>query len=96
MAVAMAVAAIWTPLANLVLAVNQHARYTYIYVLAALATLVVAAPASFYLGEIGAALSVLALDVFMLQHLLRLIFVDQILHRSNGDIGVAAFVSDTL
>jgi O-antigen/teichoic acid export membrane protein len=64
---------IWHPMSNLLLAVNRQESYSYVYVGAVFVAVVVAYPLCLLFGEVGAALSLLLLDVFMLQHTLRLI-----------------------
>jgi O-antigen/teichoic acid export membrane protein len=55
----------WLPIANLIFALNQHARYSYHYLIAAAGSVLLSYPLVAWLGSPGAALSLVALDSFM-------------------------------
>jgi O-antigen/teichoic acid export membrane protein len=66
MSLVMLLNGLWWPLANLVLALNRQAIYSYFYLASALAAVALAWPLVLALGATGAALSLLALDAVML------------------------------
>ena len=72
MAVVMLLNGLWMPVSNLILSINAHAGFSYLYVLLAAATLALCYPLSRALGPIGAGLSLVVLDGLMLAHILRL------------------------
>lgn len=73
MTAVMCVNSIWHPLSNLLLAVNRQATYSYAYALAACVTIAASYPLCRAIGEVGAALAILVLDLFMLLLVARLI-----------------------
>lgn len=65
MAATMVLNATWTPAANLILAINRHERYTWLFLLTSVVALALCVPLTRALGTAGAALSVLLVDVVM-------------------------------
>ena len=65
-AASMVLNAIWAPAANLILAINRHEGYTWLYLIASLAALGLCVPLTRWLGTPGAALSVVLVDAVML------------------------------
>ncbi|MDE2465566.1 MAG: hypothetical protein KGO02_17905 [Alphaproteobacteria bacterium] len=55
----------WQPISVFIVAINEHARYSYIYLIAALACMALAYPLTRLWGTPGAALSLLLLDSLM-------------------------------
>jgi O-antigen/teichoic acid export membrane protein len=66
MAASMLLNALWQPASNLILAINQHERFTWFYLATAVCALGLCFPFTKWLGASGAALSVLLIDVLML------------------------------
>ncbi|WP_354168111.1 MULTISPECIES: hypothetical protein [unclassified Bradyrhizobium] len=71
----MLVHGIWIPLANYLVAVNRHADFSYLYLGLSLAAVLVAYPLTLVLGEAGAAVSLLGLDLIMAAIVLTLTFM---------------------
>ncbi|MGX1166173.1 O-antigen/teichoic acid export membrane protein [Bradyrhizobium sp. USDA 372] len=71
MTTVMLVNGMWHPLSNLLLAVNRQATYSYVFLGAVAASLGIGFFLSRALGEAGMAMSILLLDLFMLQHVAR-------------------------
>ncbi|WP_161914442.1 lipopolysaccharide biosynthesis protein [Methylosinus sp. C49] len=57
--------ALWQPLSNLLLAVNRQAAYSYVYLAVALMAVVGAYPMSLWMGNVGAGLATLMLELAM-------------------------------
>jgi hypothetical protein len=55
----------WTPISNLIFALNRHSQYSYYYLAAAAGSVLLSYPLVRCLGSTGAALSLLALDCVM-------------------------------
>jgi hypothetical protein len=70
----MVVSGFWHPISNLMLALNRQQRYSYIYLGAVVVAVALAYPLSLGLGEVGAACSLLLVDLFMLQFIGRLVW----------------------
>ena len=66
LAVGMVLLGTWWPLSVLVMAINEHARYTYVFLALSAAAVGLAAVLAKPLGALGAAYAALALDVLML------------------------------
>lgn len=58
--------AAWFPLSNLLLAINRHASWTYIYLIAALVSLAVGIPLVASMGALGMAWALLAQELVMI------------------------------
>jgi O-antigen/teichoic acid export membrane protein len=82
MTAVMLVNGMWFPVSNLILAANRHAMYSYIFLIAALASVALSYPLSLWRGATGAGLSLLALDCFMFIVVMRLAYA-QILKPSG-------------
>lgn len=82
MTAVMLVNGMWFPVSNLILAANRHATYSYIFLVAALASVALCYPLSLWRGATGAGLSLLALDCFMFIVVMRLAYA-QILKPSG-------------
>ena len=65
MAFTMVVNGSWTPISNLIFALNRHAQYSYYYLVAALGSVVLSYPMVKLFGSPGAAISLLVLDCVM-------------------------------
>jgi O-antigen/teichoic acid export membrane protein len=65
MAVTMLVNGVWTPISNLIFALNQHAQFSYYYLIAALGSVFLSYPLVRSMGSPGAALSLVILDCVM-------------------------------
>jgi O-antigen/teichoic acid export membrane protein len=65
MALTMVVNGTWTPISNLIFALNRHSQYSYYYLAAAAGSVLLSYPLVRWLGSTGAALSLLALDCVM-------------------------------
>jgi O-antigen/teichoic acid export membrane protein len=72
-AAAIAAATTWNPLSNLLLAVNRHERFTFWFVAAATVGIGLTYVAVLRFGVTGAALANLALDLFMLACVVRMV-----------------------
>ena len=66
MSFVMLINGLWWPFANLILALNRHAIYSYFYLACAAVSILTAYPLVQAMGATGAALAMLALDVVML------------------------------
>jgi O-antigen/teichoic acid export membrane protein len=55
----------WLPIANLIFALNRHSQYSYYYLAASAASVLLSYPLVRWLGSPGAAVSLLALDCVM-------------------------------
>ena len=71
MALTMLLGGIWTPISNLILAVNRHAGFSYFYLGASIVALVAAYPLALHFGPTGVAFALLALDGAMLHRVVR-------------------------
>jgi O-antigen/teichoic acid export membrane protein len=65
MAFTMVVNGSWTPISNLIFALNRHAQYSYYYLVAALGSVLLSYPLVKLFGSPGAAISLLLLDCVM-------------------------------
>ena len=61
--------AIWLPAANLILAINRHEGYSWLYLLLSLAAVALCVPLTRSLGTAGAGLTLLMVDAVMLVHI---------------------------
>ncbi|QQN72994.1 lipopolysaccharide biosynthesis protein [Croceicoccus sp. YJ47] len=66
MSCVMLVNGIWQPISNLIIALNQHGRFSYVFMLLTILMLPVAYLLTHELGPLGAAIGLLLLDVAML------------------------------
>jgi O-antigen/teichoic acid export membrane protein len=57
---------LWTPISNLIMAINLQERFAYAYLAASLAGILICFPLTSAFGATGAAISVLVVDLFML------------------------------
>jgi O-antigen/teichoic acid export membrane protein len=62
MAMTMVVNGTWSPISNLIFALNRHAQFSYYYLISAGASVLLTYPLVRWLGSPGAAVSLLALD----------------------------------
>ena len=62
MAMTMVVNGTWSPISNLIFALNRHAQFSYYYLISAAASVLLTYPLVRWLGSPGAAVSLLALD----------------------------------
>lgn len=74
MSAVMVVNGFWHPLSNLLLAANHQASYSYAFLAAAAASVVLAAALVGWIGVSGAGVSLLLLDLFMAQLVVRNVF----------------------
>jgi O-antigen/teichoic acid export membrane protein len=65
MALTMVVNGTWSPISNLIFALNRHSQYSYYYLAAAAGSVLLSYPLVRWIGATGAALSLLALDCVM-------------------------------
>jgi O-antigen/teichoic acid export membrane protein len=66
LAVAMVLSGIWWPLSVLIMAINEHGRYSYVFLALSAASVALTAVLAKPLGVLGAGLAVVALDASML------------------------------
>lgn len=83
MAAVMVLAGLWTPLANFIVSINEHGRFSWFYLAASLAALGLAVPLVTALGPTGAAISLILLDGVMLVWLIRQGVALGIVHRHS-------------
>lgn len=65
MACTMLINGIWSPISNLIFALNQHAQYSYYYLIASLGSVLLSYPLVKLIGSAGAGISLMVLDGVM-------------------------------
>ncbi len=70
MTLAMVLNGIWMPLANLILAINLHQRFTYYFLAVSTAVLTISYPLSHHFGASGMAVALALIDALMLARIL--------------------------
>jgi O-antigen/teichoic acid export membrane protein len=70
----MVVSGVWYPLSNLLLAVNRQESYSYVYTGGVIVSVALAYPLCLMMQELGAAVALLLLEIFMFQHVGRLVW----------------------
>ena len=71
----------WVPISNLILSVNLHSRYTWFFLMVALVGTAGGYVAALWLGALGAALGVVAIEAAMIFHIWRISFALGLVNR---------------
>lgn len=90
--------ATWHPVSNLILAANRHASYSYLYLFAAILSVIICYPLARWFGTVGAGLSLTLLDAFMFFHIMRLatVFMVRSVDQARSDQMVHSTIYDQL
>jgi O-antigen/teichoic acid export membrane protein len=73
MVASMLINGIWHPLSNMLLALNLHSRYSYMFVVVASVAMIISYPLALFADKTGVAIAILLMDAFMMFHVGKLI-----------------------